>query len=37
MASPQLQPIIDMLKNRPIRTPSIEETRAGFEMLAQMF
>lgn len=37
MASPQLQTIIEMLKNRPIRTPSIEETRAGFEMLAQMF
>lgn len=38
MASPQLQTIIDMLKNRPIRGElSIEETRAGFEMLAQMF
>jgi acetyl esterase/lipase len=38
MASPQLQPIIDMLKNRPIREGlSFEETRAGFEMLAQMF
>jgi monoterpene epsilon-lactone hydrolase len=37
MASPQLQPILDLLKNRPIREPSIEETRAGFETLAQMF
>ena len=38
MASPQLQTIVDMLKNRPIREGlSFEETRAGFEMLAQMF
>jgi acetyl esterase/lipase len=38
MASPQLQPILDLLKSRPVRDGlSIQETRAGFEMLAQMF
>jgi epsilon-lactone hydrolase len=38
MASPQMQTIRDMLKNRPVRDGlSIEETRAGFEALGQMF
>ena len=38
MASPQLQPILDLLKSRPVRDGLlIQETRAGFEMLAQMF
>jgi epsilon-lactone hydrolase len=38
MASPQMQNILDLLKSRPVRDGlSIEETRAGFEMLAQMF
>lgn len=38
MASPQLQTIIDFLKNRPLREQtSFEETRAGFEAIAQMF
>jgi acetyl esterase/lipase len=38
MASPQLQNIIQMLKSSPIREDaSFEETRAGFEQIADVF
>jgi len=41
MASPELQAILDMLKNRPMpsrdQEPSVEEIRAGFDALAGIF
>ena len=41
MASPELQVILDLLKNRPMpsgdREPDVEEVRAGFDALAGIF
>jgi monoterpene epsilon-lactone hydrolase len=41
MASPELQSILDMLKNRPVpsgdQEPSVEEVRKGFDTLAAIF
>ncbi|MEO8458098.1 MAG: alpha/beta hydrolase [Chloroflexota bacterium] len=37
MASPQMQTILEMLKNRPLREDvTVQQTRAGFEMIAQL-